>query len=527
MLDKNSPKNRQDIEGNNNTVSGRDSIINHYALNNELILEGITKKLSDLDKKVLDIIPSGIYNRKQEKPEPFESHKLLSSLLEIAIPIPIAFDLIEIIPKEIEGILHEEMGKKISTKDIRRIIYSGICSMDYSKYGTQIEKWGENYARKYGNPDIQVMVKRSDETLIPLEYSLIVNELLPELLLKCYGEDLIEYLKIKEHKNILSHCATEIIEKVKHLNIYTIRYSTLHKLAYDLATQPPHPWFTNESLKNQHRNYHKEKAGKHYNNLIQNIDFIHSLKECIEHTCSILLTQYLLFVGTGRLRPLHMLLSYLEQEVLDNGNALIWERTDLGKLKGDLVSTGFNMSNFKILLSKIRSKCVHFDRYTKEENRQEVISLVRQLYKVITKISENYDELNSFPKPINSINELINSTIFLFSLIDTINFNHEKYFFKHNCTNEVFSNIQNRIRLGFVFKQDDGDLDIRLSDNCQYCDTIYFISNLSLTKTQIAELKEQAATSYFIVSVFTDLHECVINMQRYESLLQLLSESFV
>src|SRR5690606_36051883 len=91
-----------------------------------------------IDKQVLELLPHGIFSRKIQGYELFSSEKLFSSLLEIAIPIPIAFELIELIVPEIRKIFNIDKSTIISTTDIRKIIYQGIISMDYVKYGSQI-----------------------------------------------------------------------------------------------------------------------------------------------------------------------------------------------------------------------------------------------------------------------------------------------------------------------------------------------------------------------------------------------------
>lgn len=492
----NNKENNQNVRDNYGTYSGRDTnyqtIINQDVFKSDSIVEGIKQITTYLDNKVKLSLPDGIYNKRKSKHENFSSEKLLTSLLEIAIPIPVAFDLLALVPEKISQII-DEGKQEVSTTEIRRIIYNGICSLAYIEHGHNINKWGTNYSRKYGNPDAQIMIITDKNEEIPLDFNIVTKELIPDLIQKCYGEDYSYFLENSNNNKLISTCAAEIIDKIRSLNVYKIRYGTIHKIAYDLATHPPHPWFTNKELKEGHKKYHFERLTFHFNNLSNFRNFYYSFIEFIEHSCAYLLTEYSLFVGNDKLRPLHLLLSYLKIDLKDEGNLLMWEGSDLNKLKGDLRSIECSLSLFERLLSNIRH---HTSKQFKENKKDIIKNDCKDLYDLIQKHKINIDKLKS--DCVFTYKSFIEYVDFLFIFLDDIAFRYKYFYYQKNRNKKI------KVVLYKVFQHPNGKFQFDREVDCESdCSLILFVSNIPENSMLIEKIEEEIMNKldYAIINI--------------------------
>ena len=306
--------------------------------------------LNGIDKRIKELIPDGIISPKENNLKiVFDSEKMLRSLMQTGIPLKIAISVLENVEKEITLLVENEMEKEIKTTHIRKIVFDILYGLNTSEHSVKkIQKWGNSYARKYGNPDVITKVIMADYSEKPITYKFLKDKLIPHIVEKCYRVSVDELRSMSSlNSENITEMAEEIMEKVKFLNLYAIDYGTLFRLAYNLAAQPPHPWVasTETELLVRNMKYNLEKASNHYllltgkymNLMSKDIHLYnvsvsnmirHAIIECIDHISSAILTHYRLFIGPGQLKPLNNMYRYLKLSKEDGGNILLWEKNN-------------------------------------------------------------------------------------------------------------------------------------------------------------------------------------------------------
>lgn len=352
--------NYNNVNQKNNTVS-RD-LVGGNVIYNIITNKGLIDELNRLTDIVKNKLPKGMYNHYLRQFVPFCAKHLFESLIELSIPTEVVLDIVNEVPNKINPELEED---PFSTRHLRKIVFNILQRLDYTKYSEKIiEIWGENYIRKYGYSDVELQVIYDNEQFYEkLDRSFIENKLLPDVYFKCYNSDLNIDLGLIKSKSLIKEISNEIFEKVRLLNIVHIRYSTLHKLAYDLAIQPPHHWFTDSAFKNKHIEYNISKLNIGYENYSNKIDIEYSLQECIEHSCATILSIYSLFIGIGKYRPLFSLTHYL---LLRENNDIFWSTSDLSNIVADLKYINIenvNFNKFKHLLDKLQFEVKDINNY--------------------------------------------------------------------------------------------------------------------------------------------------------------------
>ncbi len=327
-------QNNNNVESGN--IIGRDN--NTFITHLHPVTDDVVEKLKKFHEQITDdintLLPRGLYTFKTKRAIPFDSESLYNSLNRIAIPYEIVIYILQSLPKKLSV---ESNLENFTTRDLRRIVYRLLQNLDYSVYGQSIDYWGENYIRKYGNPDVEITVLLDEENRPEsLDYVFLTTKLLPEIYRKCYQRDISEDLTIINSRSLLKNIADEILDKVRILNLYIIRYSTLRKLATDMAIQPPHPWFTNRINAEGHIKYHSERYIKHYGNFLAGIEVKRAAQEFVEHCCAAVLSTYNLVIGVGRYRPLIVLCNYLKLRDIAVGNELYWSTLDISNIPGDM-----------------------------------------------------------------------------------------------------------------------------------------------------------------------------------------------
>lgn len=167
------------MEQNNNTVdgdlAGRDITKNIY-YQEVPDLEAYLKQITDI---VNNKLPKGVYNYLYKSPVEFDAEFLFDSLVQITIPSKVALAIIKAIPNHLDSI---ENLEQFSTRDIRTVVYKELQKLDYSKFGENVDYWGQNYIRKYGNPDIEMQVIEDDKSIFkPLNKDFLIDTIIPDI----------------------------------------------------------------------------------------------------------------------------------------------------------------------------------------------------------------------------------------------------------------------------------------------------------------------------------------------------------
>jgi hypothetical protein len=255
--------------------------------------------------------------------------------------------------------------QEVTTNHIRHAVVAAIRSLDATEHGhSALELWADNYARRYGNPNERLRVIHRDGAEVDLDYQFLLEQLIPHLIKKimCVQMEALESSDIISKLN-MRRMADEILDHVKSLNIYAIRYKTLFNLAYDLAVQPPHPWFVDAKTAESTVAYDLERATQHakllHEESIRN-DYPsarHSAREAIHHACSAILAYYRAFLGVSELGPLSQLVHALNLYG-EEGNPLLWNISQIRQIEGDLAAIGESRPEFLRKLQKLQ-KNIH------------------------------------------------------------------------------------------------------------------------------------------------------------------------
>lgn len=396
----------------------------------------------EIDKKVNDILEKGVYSYKHTKTINFNSSQLFDSLMRISIPYKVVSGLLKRLP---DLISKSENLQSFSTREIRVIIYKYLQKLDYSIYGNNVDLWGENYIRKYGNPNVEIMVFLEEESRVTkLSYEFLQEKLIPDVYFKCYHSNIVEDLELINSKFIIGEMAKEIFEKVRILNLYIIRYSTLKKLAYDMAIQPPHPWFTNKLNAESHLEYHKKRYDKHFNIFNNGDEPVRSSREFIEHSCAAILSRYDLFIGLGRYRPLITLINYIKLNDKYYGNLLYWQSLDISNISGDIFSSGYSFHKFKNLLDKIIVRIKDpLDAHDELKNHFKEINVLTN------RVIEVKRKLEFLATGYKNVQELKDYSLYLFSLYEKMICRNDSLKFK--CIETQITDLSTYVGLGYIY----------------------------------------------------------------------------
>jgi hypothetical protein len=348
---------KQSIKGNNNISAGGNVTVTE-GKDTSLKIQSETL-FSDIDNRLLLRFGQIESPTKDHDEELFSCHKMMRSLINIGLPHSAVIDVIEGVEHAISN--EFDSSKKLSTTDIRRAVQTSIYNLSFSEYGeNNLQLWGDNYVRRYGDSNRRLAIINSDDSISLINFQYLKISLIPDLINHVYKVKLGAVDKLITSAQI-QPMAENILEHVKSLNLCFIRYKTLFALALDLATQPPHPWLTNDDTAERVVEYDLERATIHYGrmNKYRGTDKIHqywhSIDECLYHSCSMVLAYYRMFIGCSPVAPITNLLASLKLNRAGYTSNL-WDSSRICQIEGDLTSLGYG---FNDLVNQLKRIMVH------------------------------------------------------------------------------------------------------------------------------------------------------------------------
>lgn len=279
----------------------------------------------------------------------FDCDKLFASLVNIGIPSNVCLVIsLNIVPYIQDAV--EKDGQLFSTAHIRRAVSHAILHMTELELGRrQRQELAAKYARNYGNPRHVNMIVFENGRAQPISYRYLVDIFIPTLLSRLLGTN----LQISDFvsRNNVEHMAGEILECVRRLGIYHVRYETIIALAEDLATQLPHPWVINSENRSLTFDHDVERVANHFAVLKSDnsteTDFWRSAYECFNHICSALLCHYSCPIGGGTHAPSNTLRNITRLAVSgDHQNLALWDFCSISDLGPDLDEMGCSVDTF-------------------------------------------------------------------------------------------------------------------------------------------------------------------------------------
>lgn len=376
------------VTGHNNTLVKGNLYNNSYPIN-----EHIRKIIREIDGKINGKIK--IYSSTQSKEQDFSSEKMLLSLFSIGIPIDAGIKICQGVESHFSNL--DSVITSISTTEIRSIICSIIYRLKEEDFGrSTIKIWGGKYIRTYGHPEQRIIVLHKNGSQETLDFRFLKDDFLPHVISQILGFDSKKINKIMSKESI-SEMAEEILSYVKSLNLYNIRYKTLFHITYDIAVQPPHPWFSEQAFMSDIIKYDLSKSANHINNFqiyMERNEVLHYWHACIEsvrHSCSAVLGFYGCYMGTKEYSPLTNLINVLQ--IYKDNDFYFWSFLKIKQIEGDLLAIESNLESFCRILIKINQQIFINDPTIEKCNNMALKA--NDLHEEVVKLITNRDNLEN------------------------------------------------------------------------------------------------------------------------------------
>lgn len=353
----------------------------------------LAEYIDRIDASINALLPDKLRTEPNRHPQPFSCELLISSLSKLGMPIKVIVQIIANLESELNGVIDDPHN--VSTAHLRKAVSRAIFKIEGSPSSTDsIDRWGDAYIRRYGNPESPIRVLHEDGSEDDLVHVFIRDTLIPHVIERIFDRP---YPSMREHmrRKDWRRMEQEILNAVKGLNVYSIRYKTLLNMAHDLAVQPPHPWLVEKSFIDRTTEYDMERARHHAKRMRQAADrgdhdeAKHSVIECVHHSCSAILAFYGAFLGVGHLAPLHNLINVLKMPT-DDGNVVLWEFSRIRQIAGDL---GAQDRDPEYLLRRL-NRLAKLVPSVKRSNLPHVINNAEEVWRVGRQLIERRQQLD-------------------------------------------------------------------------------------------------------------------------------------
>lgn len=331
------------------------------------VLKAITRVFEEEDKRINEDLPNKVLINKTNHKESYQTIKIISSLLQLGIPLVASCEIAEATINKIKEFIfcNADATIELTTKDIRYMVSKSIQEMNLDRFTyCDIEKWNNRYIRRYGHNNQRIKVYYNDsEKSDEISYEFINSKLAKEIVAET-TKGKIEYEKIQsKYKRDI---ADEILSFVNSCDLYCINYNILKGIIKEIALQPPHPWFieptTRRSIMNYDRTCLDNNINKINNALKDNIVSPQSAKiEVIHHASSLILEKYDYFLGCYDLSSFYL----LRNMIIDIINPQNWDLavnySKASELLSDFSFSGIEIMPFVELTNRI-------NHYLNEQN---------------------------------------------------------------------------------------------------------------------------------------------------------------
>ena len=456
------------------------------------ILGKVAQVFSSEDKFINDSIPGKIIVNKTNDKEEFKTSKIITSLLQLGIPLSAAYEIAQLTIYRIKEFIttYRNTENILTTKDIRKMVSESIQEISVDRFPYEdIENWNNKYIRRYGHNNKRIQIYYNNtETTNDISYDFIHNTLIDDII-----DDITkgkkEYVRIpSKHKNEL---ATEILSFINSCDLYRINYTVLKDIVKEIALQPPHPWFINQETQQQIMKYDYEclenNISKLEKSISETIDSPQSVKiEVLHHASALILEKYEHFLGCYDLSSFYLLKHLLDELIEPENWDLSVKHSKASKLLADMSFAHIDIIDFintmDLINSQIKSHKIYNEKF--DELLIEFARKAIRLYK-LGKTNQVMSFLNSSWNDIDFSAVIKNLKLILYSLFPTKNWNIDnpsKHFFWVNY-NSVLSTTYPNIKNQMLVVYGDKDLTdytfLNMLSNAKAinaCNTIFAIS---------------------------------------------------
>lgn len=478
------------------------------------ILDSITKVFEKEDKIINETLPSKILVNKTNHQESYQTVKIITSLLQIGIPLAATYEIAQSTIYRIKGYIDVNNGTKtrLTTKDIRKMVLESIQEMSIERFPySEIENWNNQYIRRYGHNNKRIQVYyTNNEKLDEISYDFINNVLLCDII--------EEITKGKIDDNDISlryrkEVSSEILAFINGCDLYKINYDVLKDIIKEIALQPPHPWFINDITQREILEYDFEclenNIKKLRTSLDKNEDSLQSVKiEVLHHASALILEKYNYFLGCYDLSSFYLLKDLLSKLTDSNKWDLAVNYSKVSTFLSDLSFSQIDINELLEIVDRI-SKMLNVQHIHNSEFDQLLImfsSFAIQLFKLGYKNQVSVF-LNSSWKDIPLFRTIENLKLLLYSVYPIRRWNldiaKKNYFWINykSIRSDTVSGIKNQI---FVVYNDGNLVDYGFLDLLKNARTISFcnvIFAISESENDAVKTRE-AIENYFFENKF-------------------------
>ena len=327
----------------------------------EKSLKEITEIFESEDMKINSLLPKQVLINKTGQREQYKTEKIIRSLLNLGIPLVPTYEIAYATIRKLNDELREisNTSKCFSTKDIRKMVSMSIQECSTTKYSmSDIEKWTNKYARRYGhnNRNVEIYWDRSDR-IKELSYDYIANEFLDDVIDDIsHGNSIKSELSATDRREM----ATEILDFINHCDLYRIRYSLLKEMVIEIATQPPHPWMIYNAIRNDILKYDNEALKNNLDKMISVIDSEDgdtipqsAALEILHHASALVLGMHFYFFGCNDMTAFYQLYEVLKTLRDPSGWNDAIRRSKASGLLADISFSGVDINKFIPLMEQL------------------------------------------------------------------------------------------------------------------------------------------------------------------------------
>ncbi|MCB9138435.1 MAG: hypothetical protein H6642_08825 [Caldilineaceae bacterium] len=296
-------------------------------------LETLTSYYTAADKNINALVPNGFRAPTQNNIYvSFQSEKLVLSLLRLGIPLHISLNILgstvtnlnRKLSSNEQPIEGSSLDVMYSTADIRDAVVKSIYQLSNEHGIDTVQRWGDRYARRYGGAGGHIQVIHEDGKIDELSFGFIKHYLLPDIFQSIFDLNFNDFRGAILSQSHLSAMAETLVEYIRAIDLYHVRYTFLSNLVIEVGIQPPHPWFAPDTVARRIMDYDLEKIARHQLSLKQLTEtsdvgaIYHSCKELVHHSCSLILCNYESYLGCFDLAPLDVLINLIEYHSRDD-----------------------------------------------------------------------------------------------------------------------------------------------------------------------------------------------------------------
>lgn len=321
--------------------------------------------------------------------------KIITSLLSIGIPLDAAFSISKRATESLLSFCNEDNGQAFDTKLIRKTVCDSIQAYDTKKYSPEkIQSWGQKYVRKYGRNNQVVKLQYSDGEIREININ-VMSDFIDDVI-ETISPNIIPQVDLsKNDRSGLIECVLDFINSC---DVYIIKYDALKAMILEIALQPPHPWFINQSTKDNIMKYDYEQLKTNlakisrFFSIGEKIVPQSILIEVIHHASSLLLAGYDYFLGYNDLSSLYLLINSIDKLINRPYNELLSDEFPISKLLADITKAEINYNEFLNLLQEIRNQ-VNSNYITSADFSKRVFDFGTQAKLIYEKKFDNHLEL--------------------------------------------------------------------------------------------------------------------------------------